>query len=286
MSTGDVIARFKQPEYTGENRCVPCTVMNVAIAVLWSAGLAVLGVLVAAPLVGAVVGLGVFVLAVASIYLRGYLVPGTPEFTKRYFPPWLLRAFGKEPEAAGGLASVEGTSDGTDSDLEDLDPESTLVAAGALEECEDGDDLCLTDDFRSNWAAEIERVADDDVGRERLLDLLDAEDGEVTVKEFGAAFVVRLDGQRVGQWESEAAYVADLGAAELLAWRVDGWADTSVEAKSALLNGLRLFIEVCPACGAEPEFGTETVESCCASREVVAVSCPDCDARLFETSAV
>ena len=33
----DVLDTFRQPEYTGDNRCIPCTVVNVAIAAVLAA---------------------------------------------------------------------------------------------------------------------------------------------------------------------------------------------------------------------------------------------------------
>lgn len=81
--------RFREPEYTGENRCMPCTVLNAALA---------LALTVAAAAFGPVTALVVFVGSFASIYFRGYLVPGTPELTKRYLPARVLALFGKAPE--------------------------------------------------------------------------------------------------------------------------------------------------------------------------------------------
>jgi len=164
MAASDgVISRFRQPEYTGENRCMPCTVANTLMAAGASGATAVGGAVVAAPLVGAAAGGAVFVVSVLAIYLRGYLVPGTPELTKRYFPPWLLRLFGKEPvlERHQPVETEEG-----------FDPETTLVRVGALEECADGDDLCLTDSFGDSWRTELDSL-DTDTGRDELLELLD-----------------------------------------------------------------------------------------------------------------
>ncbi|CDK39939.1 hypothetical protein [Halorubrum sp. AJ67] len=81
--------RIREPEYTGENRCVPCTVLNVVLAAALTAAAAVFGPVVAA---------AVLVASLGSIYYRGYLVPGTPELTKRYLPDRVLRLFGKAPE--------------------------------------------------------------------------------------------------------------------------------------------------------------------------------------------
>jgi hypothetical protein len=87
----------RQPRYTGENRCVPCTVVNVLLAVVLGTGLSVL--------LGPVVGFLALALGLAAIYLRGYLVPGTPELTKRYFPDWLLARFDKGPARAESLGA-------------------------------------------------------------------------------------------------------------------------------------------------------------------------------------
>lgn len=269
MATEDTLGRVRQAEYTGENRCLPCTVVNIIIAAVVAAAIAAAVSTVLTPSAGVAGGGVFFLLSLVAIYLRGYLVPGTPELTKRHFPPWLLSLFGKGPERV----EVE----------TDVNPEVALVSAGALEECETEDDLCLTDTFRESWYSKIEQTGDDDSDRDRLLDLLGVEDGEVHFEEYGEAFQARLDGVVVGRWESEAAFRADLGAARTLEARLRNWTALSSEERSQLLSGLRLFIDSCPNCGGTPDFGTETVESCCSTHEVAAVSCGNCNARLFET---
>jgi hypothetical protein len=84
MST-DFLDRLEQPAYTGENRCAPCTLVNLAIAVV----LAIL-----AGRRNRALGLLVFLGGAGLVYLRGYLVPGTPELTKRYLPESVLSMFG------------------------------------------------------------------------------------------------------------------------------------------------------------------------------------------------
>jgi hypothetical protein len=264
---GGVIDRFRQPEYTGENRCLPCTVVNGLLATVLAAAVGAVGA-AGGPVAGVAGAAAVLALSLASIALRGYLVPGTPTLTKRYFPPWLLALFGKE-----------GTAPVVDDDL-DIDPEAVLVEVGAIEECADRDDLCLTDGFRAEWREAM--AAAEGADRGRLLDLLGVPE-TVETEEFGDAFRVRADGVVVGTWESRAAFVADLAAARALSDRHDRWADLPVRARGQLLAGLRLFIDACPDCGATPTLGTETVESCCSTREVAAVSCPGCGARLFES---
>ncbi len=267
ISTGGVLDGIRQPEYTGENRCLPCTVVNTLIAALLAVGIGVAGTVIGTATVGFAAALVFFVVAVCLIYLRGYLVPKTPELTKRYFPPWLLSLFDKEPGV-----SIE----------TDVDPERALQAADALEECEREDDLCLTPEFREAWYDEIERIDADETGREQLLNLLGV-GGEVTFEEYGGAFQARVDGEVVGRWESTAAFRADLAAARSLESRVENWPELSIESRSQLLSGLRIFLDRCPNCGGVPALGTETVESCCSTHEVAAVTCEDCDARLFES---
>lgn len=269
MSTA--LPRLRQPEYTGENRCIPCTIANLAIT-------AVLAVVIAfgVPAVTAVasgtaygVAAAVGVVSVAAIYFRGYLVPGTPALTKQYFPDWLLERFDKHESPT----PVEG---------EEVDVEGLLVESGTLEECDDVDDLCLDDEFAASWHEEIDAARDDGKGRDSLARLLEVDRDDLSFVEYGEAFAANVDGVRVGQWESEAAFLADVAAAEALSERLDDWDELPITGRSQLLGGLRLFLDECPSCGGALEFGEDTVESCCRSIDVVAVTCTECEARVFE----
>lgn len=266
-----VVERFRQPEYTGENRCTPCTLANIAIA----AGLAAAVGWLWRP----AGGLAVFAVSLASIWLRGYLVPGTPELTKRYFPDRVLAWFdkGPEPVAQGGHADGEPPRDVTD-----VDPETVLSRGGVVEPCEREDDLCLADGFRGAWRDRIAALRDGGAEREELAEQLDLDPEDVSFEEHETGFVAYHDGARVGQWESRAALLADLAAAQVLPDWLTDWQDLPVGARSQVLGGLRIFLDDCPECGGAVAAGTETVESCCRSHEVVAASCSDCDARLLE----
>ncbi|MDJ1430854.1 hypothetical protein [Halostagnicola sp. A-GB9-2] len=100
----DVVEALHQPEHTGENRCEPCTILNLIIAAILSSLIARKSKL------GGLIAIGC---SIGVIYLRGYLIPGTPTLTKRYLPPEILRWFGKDPEpvVASGLGSLEAESD-------------------------------------------------------------------------------------------------------------------------------------------------------------------------------
>lgn len=266
-----LVATLREPAYTGENRCLPCTVVNTVIAFVLASVTAGVVLRVATPTLAVLAAAAVFLPSAGAIYLRGYLVPGTPELTKRYLPRPVLAAFGKAP--GGEAPPASGPS-------ADFDVETELRAAGAIEPCADADDLCLTDPFGAAWRSAMDQV---EAERDRLLSALDIDPQAVEFVEHGDAFRATIDGTAVGRWESAAAFRADLAAASVLEAESERWVSLSVAQRGQLLSGLRLFLEVCPDCGTDLSFETETVESCCFAREVAAVSCDGCGARLFES---
>ncbi|MFU8866600.1 hypothetical protein [Natronococcus sp.] len=303
-----IVERLRKPEYTGENRCTPCTVLNLAIAGAIGAAVARRSRLAGAAVVGA---------SAAAIYLRGYLVPGTPELTKRYLPERVLRLFGKtsEPEIRGGLVAGESRADergaeeiDLEGDADELDvdsgaessidesgdtadrpqppePETYFLEAGVVEPCEEIDDLCLTEPFETAWSDEIDRIDTDALeGTDAAVALgFDADEGAFEIAGHGDdARTLRRDGRLLGKWPSQAALVADVTAARVLESWDDDWAAYDPRARGELLNSLRLFLETCPTSGGEVVMGEETVESCCRSHDVIAVTCAETDERLFE----
>jgi hypothetical protein len=264
MSFSDRVHRLRQPEYTGENRCTPCTIANLVIAVVVSG-------LVAAvfPPAAAVV----FVVSVAAIYLRGYLVPGTPALTKRYLPDSVLKLFDKhEPPEPPALD-------------DDADIEAFLLDVAAVEECRDGTDLCLTDEFAEAWYGRIESLRDRDDERDSvalLFDGLDVDRDRVRIESYGDAYDAYIDDTRVGQWESRAAYLADIAAEAEFRERHPAWERLGFDERTEVLGALRLWLERCPACSGPVTLGEDTVESCCRSIDVIAATCEDCGARVFE----
>ena len=260
------IERIRQPEYTGENRCLPCTVVNVLIAV----GLAGVVGVVFAP--AGVLALFVFL---GVIYVRGYLVPGTPELTKRYFPERLLRLFGKEP-AEGRTVEAEDTA------VDGEAVEALLRDHEVVERCPDEDDLCLTADFRRVWWRRIRRFREDhEVAKTHLAAVIEV---DPTALEFenGNRFTVTFDGDRIGTWDSDAAFYADLAVEPTLKEWLPDWAGLGDRTRTELIAGMRAFLEECPACEADLEPVEDVRQSCCSSRVVgVDVDCPACGSRVF-----
>jgi hypothetical protein len=266
-----MLAHLRNPEYTGENRCLPCTAVNSAIAVVLAvavgAGTAAVTTVVLAGVVGAVV----LLLSALAIWLRGYLVPGTPELTRQYMPPWLLAWFGKDRAPQAGTSHFE---------AEDVELETMLLELDVLEPCVEVDDLCLTDAFDEVWARELQRVPET-VDADRLVELLGLEAVDIGVQHFDDAVVITREGEQLGQWPSNTALRVDVAAARALSEWTAEWPKLSPGARGEVLAGLRVFVRECPD-GSPATFTTDTVESCCSSYEVVTVVCEGSGDRLFE----
>lgn len=258
---GGLWAWMRRPEYTGEQRCWPCTTVNVGLAAV---------LVVATAAVSRPLALFVAVGALATIGLRGYLVPGTPELTARYLPDPIHDWFGTAP-----TAPVD--------DLGAFDVTGFLHRAGVLEE--DGSDVAL------DWLfeAEVEQAAfaldDEATVTAAAAGLLGVAPSRLSFVTNGPAWRVLLDDAPVGQWESRAAFVADLAAHETLLGWTDEWAALPADARSRTLAAIRACLDTCPICAGEVRLGTDVVRSCCREHEVVAATCGACDRRLFEMDA-
>lgn len=266
--------RLSRPEYTGRNRCIPCTVVNIALATVISAVVAgLVGLGGGRFRIASLLAIAIFLPSLAWIYLRGYLVPYTPTLTKRYFPDRVLRWF----DTHHGTEPLERA--------DDFDVEEFLLGTGLLTECDTRDDWCLDSSFLERWEAEMDRIDTGSARQAAIADLLDADPDRLTVLDYGSATAVNVDGRTVGQWESDAAFLADLAADSVLARSHDEWESFHLANRSQVLNSLRMFLETCPSCGAPLSMAQETVESCCRSFDVIAVTCQNCESRVFELEA-
>ena len=271
------LSRIRQPEYTGANRCTPCTILNLVIA----------GVLAGA--VGVTVdsitaGLVVFTGAGLVIYLRGYLVPGTPTFTSKYFPDRVLRWFDKEPTVDGAIGTEE---EDPSPEVEHDDIATLLHQSGVVEDCPDGDDLCLTESFSEAWWRRISQFRDDRSALDHLATVLEVDPEELAVDDGADTnrFDITFEGDRIGGWDSRAAFLADLAAEPTLAEWIDDWEALDDRVRTRTIASLRAFLERCPDCEGALTPVENTVKSCCSSSIVtVEVDCRDCGARVFDGS--
>ncbi|NGM69759.1 hypothetical protein G6M89_12190 [Natronolimnobius sp. AArcel1] len=272
--TPSVLERVKQPEYTGDNRCLPCTVGNLAFAVI-------LGVAIwpFAPLLAPVV----VVASVLLIYLRGYLVPGTPELTKQYLPESVAKRFDHQLEPT---TDTEGDAQwDTIEKLEyerrnAVDPEEFLLDAGVIELTPDETNVQFSEAFETAVVDAVSQDRSTDVDSSRLADLFDVEPAVIEVKDRSYP-TISIDG-RIRKWPTDAALAVELAAHAALHDRTDEWMDVPLEQRLSILESLRTFVSQCPFCSAAIVLNTDTVESCCRAYDVATLECDGCDRRYVE----
>lgn len=265
---------LRRPEYTGENRCLPCTALNGAL---------VLAAAAAAGRRRPAAGVATLVAGTAAVALRGYAVPYTPRIAPRAaaalpieFPhprSGLTEGAGGAAPAAG--AAMAGEPDGIDG--EELLGE--LIAAGAVE---DGGRLRLAPSFRDDWESRMDelRAADDDALAAAAADAApfeatgEARDGLIVLR--GGAWTPHL---------ARAVAVAETAAVEALADR-----GVAPDRRASAAYPLRAFLRDCPACGG-PVVET-TARDCCGgsgriygSPERAVLACEECGEVLYRFPA-
>jgi hypothetical protein len=254
---------------------MPCTVVNSLIGAVSAAAIGMRWL--PAGLVTAAVCFGV-------IYLQGYLMPGTPELTSK-LPEWVLELFGKgdAPRARSESSASEETTVSRTDDDHRTETEVLLRSSGVLEECDEADDLCLTDQFNEVWWRRIQRFrADEGRAAAQLAAVVGVDPAGLEFVHPDGKFGVRLDGDIIARWLSEAAFYADLAAEPTLSEWIPEWNELSDEQRTELLTGLRPFLDTCPACHSPLEQAADTQESCCGDDlTTLSVDCPDCEALVF-----
>ncbi|WP_312907747.1 hypothetical protein [Natronosalvus caseinilyticus] len=292
-----LLERVRRPEYTGENRCWPCTVTNVALLV------AVVGVLALRGRRRTAVG--VALTGLAGIALRGYLVPYTPHLAPKLVARLPVDPFGHERRSttgsladAGRLGTVEGSGSTTSSTAatdtatnanasagssDDTPPDgeavlTTLLEAGVVDL--ENEDVVLDPDFREDWRREMASLRHLDL--EALADVADevtpADVDTRTRRQWGRPVVILDPAEGAPVTLHQGVAIAELAAARALEERVD---DAVARAAG---RPLRSLLEECPLCGGEV---TITRASCCGEATPVGKTpqeklvCPSCNVRFF-----
>jgi len=305
----EMVDAIRRSEHTGERRCWPCTVTNVVL---------VLGAAVAVARRRRPAAVPVLLVGAALVYLRGYVVPGTPWFAPRLvaalplpYDPFEHEVPGREPPrevpggseplvepgadaARNGAGDREGASEGTprataepDALGDAVEPDgeavlSALVEAGVV--VVDEERVTLDEEFREDWASEMADLAalDTDALAEAVHEVAHAAESRV-VSDRGGEWVVLDDGSDgfAGRtWLSRPVAVAEAGAVRAL----EGWG-LDRPTRLAAAGALRTFLETCPDCGAALE--QTTTAACCGGytnpteEPADVLFCPDCDVRLF-----
>lgn len=257
-----IFEQLHRPEYTGENRCWPCTLTNslllgTVVGTLLARGRRTAAVAIAAA-------------GVTAIALRGYLVPYTPQFA-----PSLLAALpisGKPASEPGSLTGSEATAPDGDAVLAELFDAGVVVA--------DGEDIRLDAEFRTEWRAQMRRLRAADL-TELARIATETAPPSVTARadrQWGrSVLVIAGDGTSVTLRRPVA--VAELAASRALASRTDDPAICRAAGRP-----LRSLLERCPLCETSL---TTTRSTCCGETTPIGETpttklfCPSCDERLF-----
>jgi hypothetical protein len=209
--------------------------------------------------------------SVSIIYLRGYIVPGTPSLTKKYLPDEVLKHFEHEPPTT---QAIEANGE--------IDIESVLLTAGVIEPCEDLDDYCLSTEFKQAWMDRVDNLENVVIDEQDIARALGYNKGDFTIVESNGGFNLLSEDELIAQWPSKGALLADFTAEKELSNKYSGWNQLSSEDKGIVLRGLRLFLDIFPTTGAPVEVSEQTVESCCRSSDVIAIRCSKTGQRLLE----
>jgi hypothetical protein len=266
----------RRPEYTGANRCWPCTAVNAVVVVVLAAGLGFYSRLLAVPVLAG---------GTALVYLRGYVVPGTPSVAPRLVAPLPFDVGHDPPDDSPDGTVSEGLG-------REVDPEelmTTLVERGVLEP-RDGE-LFLDEAFRAAWTDRMAdlRTADDDELADRAAAAADRAAAAAESPTTAASGTIdgRVHGDTVllaggrDVWLRRPVAIAETAAVETLA----EW-DLPERLRAPAAEPLRTFVRTCPVC-AGPVRET-TLRNCCGGPgttlghpERAALACADCSATVF-----
>lgn len=267
---------LRRPEHTGENRCWPCTVVNVALVAVAAAAVSV---------VSASTAVGVGVVGLALVWLRGYVVPGTPRFAPRLVAPipGSDALFHGTVATDGGDRAPDGESGSLDpADVDGEELLDRLLDEGVLEF--DGDAVAPTAAYRERWRAEMDRLRTEDteslaaIARE-----ISPAAAARAVREDGDEWVALSppDGNTIDEtWTRRPVAIAEIAgyrAAEPFL------SDDSFRLAAARTN--RMFLEACPDCGGDLKRGVDM--PCCGGHTgpgeepAETLVCPACEVRLY-----
>ncbi len=281
MSNSNVVSSLRREEFTGENRCIPCTLVNIGIALVLSLAVAVVMVELAVI---------VFGLSLLAIYLRGYLVPGTPKLTKRYLPDRVLKLFDKHPvEEASPEQEWDTLQKIAEYREHAVEPEEFLQEISAIEPCDRETEFCYTDEFETRVTTQVNELSDRTDGQiaeefgitpAMLGDIYEVDESEITVepREYPAIKI----GRRIRKWPTSEALALDVALNRALGEQSAEWQTVPQRQRIEILEALRALAEQCPGCGGRIERSEGSVESCCVEYEVISIRCQDCGVHLRE----
>jgi hypothetical protein len=261
---GERSLNIKNGEYTGENRCYPCTVVNILIAITLAGAVGVLS----SPTAGGV-ALLIFLL---FIYLQGYLVPGTPHLTKTYLPDWVLSIFGKDVnlETANDRLSGE--------EFMNLLASVGIINPGA------SSSLVLETDVKSEWES-IQNSIPRESNLESVASFIDRPQHSISIEPHDGVYRVEYLGNTIGEWNSKELLQIDLATDLLLDDYIEDWQSYGVAVRADMVHQFRVFLESCPHCNGELTYHQDSMETCCQEYGVIIGECVSCNIEVFKKQA-
>jgi len=271
----EVLETLSDESYTGANRCWPCTVLNLGLVGLLALFLrarkrSLLSLLVA-------------VVGVAVVYLRGYLVPYTPEFAPRLVAispvpdEWFHGESAHDAATQEAMAHEERDSLAEDVELDGETILRELSAVGVIEL--EGERLFPEATVDTAWHDRMDELAAESL--DSLSTTLQASLERVGHAEpyvDDAEWVVL--GSEHKQLLPRPVVVAELAAYEVLGERLD---DERLRIAGA--EAFRMFLDSCPVCGSELVESSSV--SCCGGHlgprqdPDETLVCPTCEQRLY-----
>ena len=266
----------RRPEHTGENRCWPCTLVNVALVAAAAAA--------AVAVVNAAAGAAVAVVGLTLVWLRGYVVPGTPRFAPRLVAPipGSDALFHDAAATDGGRAPAGGSGSLDPADVDGEALLDRLLAEGVLEA--DGDAVAPTAAYRERWRAEMDRLRTEDT-----------ESLAAIAREISPATTARAVSEDGDEWVAlsppsgntidETWLRRAVAIAEIAGYRAAGEFLGGESFRLAAARTNRMFLESCPDCESDLERGVDL--PCCGGyagpgeEPAETLACPACEVRLY-----
>lgn len=161
--------------------------------------------------------------------------------------------------------------------------EQFLLDREILQPAPGADDYELTDTADAEIRAALEAIDDLDDARAHAEAWLGVDPATVEFDVEDPVVTLVVEDRERGEYPSAAAIMADTAIASVLADWIDGWSTLRSQKRGEIISGVRLFLEVCPACENPVAFDMKSVTSCCGSYQVAALICRNCGARLYES---
>jgi hypothetical protein len=254
--------RFKQEEYTGEDRCLPCTIVNLSILLILSLIIGCIISIRRSYLESGIIVMVILIFGIFVIWSRGYLVPKTPELTKKYMPTWMLKIFGKKIYENIGYRFKN-----TQAILKQLD---------IIEPCKTDNDICLTESFKSEWRKEVNA----DNNSYNVIHNLYKNSISIKAAENNDSIYLENDKRIILIWPSVTALQIDAATVQVLKEK-NQWEDWPLQTKANVISSIRMLLDYCPD-GSDLVRDSEIVESCCSNHEVVTGVCAKSGDKIFE----